>query len=172
MMNNPRSKPFSLHLSKKFIPEKTAKDYSEAELLRFEEEFKPIAENCIAKVKRLENILNACFVCFALCVVLAAAGIRGILLGLVFAIPISLFLILFISIIGAKVFCPACKGNLGKGLGEFCPECGGQMKRSGILKRAECGACGFRPKYGTRGSRQFKIRCCPYCGIKLYERGF
>ncbi len=160
--------------SESFTPKKTINDYSTQERLRFQEEFKPVAQSYTRRLKtvlKLVALLILCLIPFSVSIAyevdygiwLSGAGIVACFIGMT------------ILLLKATILCPACKGNLDTGLGAFCPECGGELRYRQNRKEPECGACGVRlrfvPQPRSGRARAFKVRSCTYCGIKLHENG-
>ena len=166
--------PPTLNLSESFTPKKTINDYSAQERLRFQEEFKPVAQSYTAKLKtvlKLIALLILCLIPFAVSIAygvdygfwLSGTGIVACFIGMA------------VLLLKATILCPACQRNLDTGLGAFCPECGGELRYGQNRKESDCLACGVRPRFAAqaRGGqvRAFKVRSCTYCGIKLHESG-
>lgn len=145
------------------------------ERLRFQEQFKPVAQRYTARLKavlKLVALLILCLIPFSVSIAyevdygiwLFGAGIAACFIGMI------------ILLLKAAILCPACQGNLDTRLGAFCPECGGGELRYELNKEEpECKACGVRLRFirQPRGgrTRAFKVRSCTYCGIKLHESG-
>lgn len=92
------------------------------------------------------------------------------------AVPgaICLLGVLTATLLTPRLGCPGCRRNLREwGLGRYCPECGSQpLQPAGLLTAAHCPACKKSIRYKRRNSRQFVIRACTHCGLKLDEQGF
>ena len=75
--------------------------------------------------------------------------------------------------------CPGCSNLIGcynqfrASFGAHCPECGSEKLRpdapDGLIRTVYCEGCGKRLRFGK--GRDFVIRYCTHCGLKLDERG-
>jgi hypothetical protein len=67
--------------------------------------------------------------------------------------------------------CPGCSNNLRDEPADFCPECGARAvePRRGI-HFPRCTACGKSLNRGPK-YRNYKVRFCTYCGLKLDDQG-
>lgn len=157
-----------------FTPQKTVRDYSTQERLRFQEQFKTVAQSYTA---RLRAVLKLVALTLLLLVPFAVSIAYGVDYGFwLFGAGIVACLIgMAILLLKATILCPACQGNLDTGLGAFCPECGGELRYGRNSREPECLACGVRLRFAAQArggrARAFKVRSCTYCGIKLDESG-
>lgn len=150
-------------------PSKPREEYSPDELAAFQAEFQ-------RRWSRRKRWVLPCYV--GLCV--WAIGMIAILLSAVIdGTRLLLLMLAFLAIVAyAAVFlrfprCPACTNETDEYPGEychFCPACGGTAIGPATWARApECQACGITLRFGKR--RDFKIRFCTSCGVKLDECG-
>lgn len=145
-------------------PVRVVTDYAPEEVAAFREQFKPLAEHYHQRSR------------------LAGFGVAGfflcVLLGM--ALPKPLFIYFWMAGVASWFFiviamprtpsCPACSHRLDGGFGAFCPECGGRaLQAGGWLRAPRCDACGKSMRRGR--TRQYKIRACTHCGLRLDERG-
>lgn len=166
---------FRVNSSDPLTPEKMAAHYSAQELARFREEFKPLAETYNAKLWTVIKVVALLLICLIpFCVSIAYSFSYGYWF---FGAGIALcFASIIYSLLTAKIRCTACQADLDTGLGAYCPECGGELmhKTKGRVE-AECAACGASLRFirQPRGGcvRDFKIRSCSYCGVRLHESG-
>ena len=157
------------------MPEKIVSHYSAQELVRFQEEFKPLADDYNARLWTVLKIIILLLLCLvAFCVSIAYSFSYGYWL---FGAAILLcFVSMAYFLLTAKIRCTACQTDLDAGLGAYCPECGGELRyETNSKEKAQCVACGARPRFArqARGGRvrDFKIRSCSYCGVRLHESG-
>ena len=156
-----------MHSPHSNVPERLASEYSNAERKQFEDEFKQLAEHYRAKRKRAKQWINAFFLCVAAMVVgslvhnlllFGLSGIAGVLAWLCGHFNSPKLLI-----------CPACQQNLLGGFGKFCPECDGNLGRVSFIDDTRCSSCA--KKLCLKGGRNFRMRYCTYCGLKLEDEG-
>ena len=151
------------------MPPIVATDYSPEQASDFRERFKALAW--------LEPIAGACGV-----VRWSIAGWIALCVALGFALPASVtgfcalggfagFLLLGVVLWPTLPPCLACHHRLDDIIATYCPECGsGDVKPGGFFRPPKCNACGKHLGTG-RGGRQYKIRACTHCGVKLDEKG-
>ncbi len=156
-------KPFRFYLTyQPDRPTKTVADYSPDELDRFVHAFGRSRE----MIRRWNWRL---FVVFGIALTVTA----------MLCVPGDLwiewsaaFVICFLVIITLWKFphCPACRNELEAVVGPYCPECGERaLQRAGWLPIRTCTACGIA--ISPRKGRNFRVRNCSICGVKVDENG-
>lgn len=166
---------FQVNRSDSFTQGKSVSQYSTQELIRFREEFMPLAESYN---RRLRGVLKV--------VALLLLSLIPFCFSIAYNFSYGYWLfgtgilICFVSmaylLVTAKITCTACRRDLDVELGAYCPECGSELsygRKSNV--EADCKACGARLRFirQARGGRvrAYKIRSCSYCGVKLHEHG-
>jgi len=74
----------------------------------------------------------------------------------------------------ARLYCPACWNGIYHHDGTYCPQCGGIFQQRGSFVfgyHVMCTRCQAVPKHSKSG-RNYTIRNCTYCGVKLHELEF
>lgn len=158
-----------------FTPEKSVGHYSTQELIRFREEFKPLAEGYSRRLRavlKVVALLLLSLIPFSFSIAYNFSYGYWLFGTAILICFVSMAYLLFTS----KITCTACRRDLDAGLGAYCPECGGELghgRKSDV--EAECITCGARLRFirQPRGGRvrAFKIRSCSYCGVRLHEEG-
>jgi hypothetical protein len=165
---------------KKIPVTKTASDYSQEDLLRFREQFKPVREKLHRLRRYFALICVPAFLVFisdlAVLIYLKDLpdGIQHLMVYifvfvLLFIFACSTFFQFFLS----RIQCTACHNRLDfcKHV-DYCPECGSnQLDAGNWFKFPRCNACGRKLASG-RGGRCYKIRFCTHCGVFLDEKSF
>lgn len=152
-----------------------SKKHSEADLARFQAEFRRQAQ----RVTRLRIVLGVALLafflfgigCFALGAIPAAAGVAKA------CIPLAAlsFLVALVAIVWQRwLKCPACSQLLFDHFGPWCPECGsrslGGPNPCDLVPKYPCATCGRSFRWG-KGARIFRLRYCSHCGTLLDEQG-
>ncbi len=158
-------------------PARLVHDYSDDELGRFADDFRPRAKR-YRRRRLIAASMLAGFILF--CVVLSETrlgnleGVWGaVLLG---ACWLGAALILAV---GMRLACPACRKRLAPATGPYCPQCGSDQYQSGrhlrgplLSRRAYCPSCqNTIDEGGGDPPRSYRIRRCTHCGVMLDEKG-
>ena len=132
----------------------------------FTSQFQPIAEEYRRKEKRRTKVIIYFVVCCLLGIIVG--NVDSYLLKVLWYLNFLAIIILFAAS-WYKPLCPSCHSDVVAALGTYCPECGGTLQQVGALRGFECAGCGLRPSR-NRG-RNYKVRWCSSCGVKLDEAG-
>jgi hypothetical protein len=151
-------------------PPKRREEYSPEELAAFQCEFQRLWK---LRKRRLLPV----YVGLGVCAV-------GMIASLVFGgdrrpVVVLTFMLVFLGTIAYMALfvgfprCPACTNETDEYPGQychFCPACGGTAIGPAAWATApECQTCGIALRFGK--GRDFKIRFCTSCGVKLDESG-
>jgi hypothetical protein len=158
------------------MPEKVKSEkYSEADLARFQAQFRLDAQR-IAKLRiflggAIIAFFTFCVGCFVLGAIPAAVGVARACIPLAF---LSFAVVLAALVWQRRLKCPACRRRLFDRFGSWCPECGsrslGDPDPNDIVPRYPCTGCGRKFRWG-KGASVFRLRYCSHCGVFLDEQG-
>ncbi len=158
---------FSILRGPRIVPRVVVTDYSAEQAAEFREQFRPLAEEYRQRLRRVGWILAGWIGFCGFLALDLPAGEKGFSVFCGFAG----FLLIGGIFWPALPPCPACRQRLDDYVGAFCPECGNAtVKPGGFLQPPKCSSCGKSLGSG-RGGRQYKIRACTHCGVKLDEKG-
>ena len=145
-------------------PTKTAADYSPAMVEEFARQFRPQAR----RYRWQSNLGSYGFIgCVIGTLLLARTWSFVFPIGMALAV---LFLIFFALRSDILPPCPACHGDLDPDFGRFCPECGSVLIWEDLPGGWRvCRSCRHPLRHGK--GRNYRIRNCTHCGLRLDEKG-
>lgn len=83
------------------------------------------------------------------------------------SVLIGLSLLLFFTL--PALHCPSCRLLADGGVDRHCPSCGGEQLQKHAVRGTRCGNCGRT--LGSTKYRNYTIRFCTHCGIRLSAAG-
>ncbi|MGE5191287.1 MAG: hypothetical protein ACM3U2_02215 [Deltaproteobacteria bacterium] len=162
-------RPYLRYRPELATPPKLREEYSPDELAGFQAEFK-------RRWKRRKRLAVPCLVGFG---VWAAGTLANLFVGgdrhgeyTLLLMLLFLAVIAYLAIFLRFPRCPACTNEIDEYPSEywrFCPACGGTAIEAGTWLRApQCPSCGTLRK--GKG-RDYRVRFCTTCGVKLDDGG-
>ena len=141
--------------------------FTEDEQKRYREIFAPTAQKYRAG-SRLFLIIFGIGATFILAGMFLPKIYFGWFMGAFF---ICWLVMMIVAITRSSLECPACHGDLcSRELDSYCPECGAiGLKPGGWFQSPYCDSCGKSLRQGK--GRNYKIRACTHCGLRLDDRG-
>jgi DNA-directed RNA polymerase subunit RPC12/RpoP len=152
-----------------------SQQHSEADLARFQTQFRLHAQ----RVTRLRIVLGGAILAFftscAGCFILGAIPTAARLARACIPLGFLSFAVALAALVGQRrLKCPACGLRLFDRFGPWCPECGsrslGSPDPDDIVPRYPCAGCGRKFRWG-KGGNAFRLRYCSHCGIFLDKQG-
>ncbi len=169
-MKNSTKNSLAFWRPKPNVPLRTIDDYTKEEQVRARQEFELILRRYEERMLRAEKWVRQ-FVGF---------GILAFITSYFFSLSPSWFwppavVALTPALISsyARLYCPACWNGIYHHDGTYCPQCGGIFQQRGSFVfgyHVMCTRCQVVPKHSKSG-RNYTIRNCTYCGVKLHGVG-